>query len=64
MEAEAEVGLEKFKREKLSFRKEWVWEKQRRRFLQMFSRSDFPDGSQVSIHMLDLLVNIASIRTM
>ena len=64
MEAEAEVGLEKFKREKLSFRKEWVWEKQRRRFLQMFSRSDFPDGSQVSIHMLDLPVNIASIRTM
>lgn len=29
--------------------------------LQMFSRSDFPDGSKVSIPMLTLLVNIASI---
>lgn len=29
----------------------------------MFSRSDFPDGSKVSsMQMLNLLVNIASIR--
>ena len=63
-EAEAEVSLEKFKRENSPLGKSGSGKSRGGGSLQMFSRSDFPDGSKVSIRMLNLLVNIASIGIM